>query len=315
MPMKALLGYGTHAIAVAGVAVLGFAPLTMSVARAQGSINLGSRGGIAGATAERTAPPTDDTSSIFEFSARGGFVSDYIYRGTTLSDHRPAVGAAFELTALGILYAGTTFASVKLPSQPAAEITMGGGIRPKLGDVTFDFGWTRYFYPGESPPPGTTAGIEYWEATARADTKLGELLRVAGGFAYSPNVSNTGAWSKYAAFGLGIDVSAKMLPPEVSVSLTSVVGYSWFGNQSPELSGFALPAYLNWHAGVTFTRKNLNLDLRYYDTNLSKEDCFIFTGDPGATPGGSIDPVRNPEGLMSRWCSATFVAKFWFALN
>jgi len=28
---------------------------------------------------------------------------------------------------------------------------------------------------------------------ARADTKLGELLRVAGGFAYSPNVSNTGA--------------------------------------------------------------------------------------------------------------------------
>jgi hypothetical protein len=25
--------------------------------------------------------------------------------------------------------------------------------------------------------------------------------------------------------------------------------------------------------------------------------------------------VRNPEGLMSRWCSATFVAKFWFALQ
>jgi hypothetical protein len=59
----------------------------------------------------------------------------------------------------------------------------------------------------------------------------------------------------------------------------------------------------------------LNLDLRYYDTNLSKENCFVFTGDPGTTPGGSVDPVRNPEGLRSRWCSATFVAKFWFALN
>ena len=66
---------------------------------------------------------------------------------------------------------------------------------------------------------------------------------------------------------------------------------------------------------MTFTRKNFNLDLRYYDTNLSKENCFVFTGDPGATPGGSIDPLRNPEGLRSRWCSATFVAKFWFALN
>ena len=46
-----------------------------------------------------------------------------------------------------------------------------------------------------------------------------------------------------------------------------------------------------------------------------KENCFVLTGDLSATPGGSIDPLRNPEGLRSRWCSATFVAKFWFALN
>ena len=76
-----------------------------------------------------------------------------------------------------------------------------------------------------------------------------------------------------------------------------------------------MPAYLNWNAGVTFTRQIFNLDLRYYDTNLSKENCFVFTGDPNATPGGGVDPVRNPQGLTSRWCSATFVAKFWFALQ
>jgi hypothetical protein len=51
------------------------------------------------------------------------------------------------------------------------------------------------------------------------------------------------------------------------------------------------------------------------DTNLSKETCFVLTGDPTARPGGSIDPVTNPEGLTSRCCSATFVAKVWFALN
>ena len=66
---------------------------------------------------------------------------------------------------------------------------------------------------------------------------------------------------------------------------------------------------------MTFSRAMFNLELRYFDTNLSKENCFVFTGDLGATPGGSIDPVRNPAGLMSRWCSATFVAKFWFALQ
>ena len=35
-----------------------------------------------------------------------------------------------------------------------------------------------------------------------------------GGFAYSPNVSNTGAWSKYAAFGLGIDVPSRLRAEE-----------------------------------------------------------------------------------------------------
>jgi uncharacterized protein (TIGR02001 family) len=280
----------------------------------EASISLGARGGLTNAAPVRAAPTQERANSPIEFSARAGFASDYIYRGTTLSAHKPAVGAALE-AALGWLYAGATFSSVKLPSQPAAEITMSTGVRPKLGEIQFDLGWTYFYYPGETVPVGTFAGIEYWEALARADTKIGEWLRVAGGFAYSPNVSNTGAWSKYAAFGLGIDLPSNVLPAKLAVSLTGGAGYSWFGNQSAQLGGFPLPAYLNWNAGVTFTRSIFNLDLRYYDTNLSKENCFVFTGDPGATPGGQIDPVTNPQGLVSRWCSATFVAKAWFALN
>jgi uncharacterized protein (TIGR02001 family) len=274
-------------------------------------INLGGRGWSAPEATVATPPKEGET---LQFSAKAGLASDYIYRGTTLSDRKPAVGAAIE-AAFSVFYAAATVASVKLPTQPAAEITMTGGIRPTVGNVSFDFGWTYFLYPGEIAPVGGSAGIEYWEALARADTTIGDLLRVAGGFAYSPNVSNTGAWSKYAAFGVGVDLPSGALPQNVTASLTGGAGYFWFGNQSAELGGFPLPAYLNWNAGVTFTRNMVNLDLRYYDTNLSKEDCFVFTGDPNATPGGSIDPVRNPEGLRSRWCSATFVAKFWFALN
>jgi len=61
-------------------------------------------------------------------------------------------------------------------------------------------------------------------------------------------------------------------------------------------------------------RKIFSLDLRYHDTNLSKENCFVFTGDPNATLGGQTT-MTNPEGLTSNWCSATFVAKFGFELN
>ena len=97
---------------------------------------------------------------------------------------------------------------------------MNAGVRPKLGDIDFDLGWTYFLYPGETVPPGVLAGIDYWEAIARADTRIGDILRVAGGFAYSPNVSNTGAWSKYAAFGLGVDLPRKALPQNVTASVT-----------------------------------------------------------------------------------------------
>ena len=249
--------------ALAAAVALSPAPETGGSARAQtgddtagGSINIGARAGLAADAPVRTAPRQDGAAGPFEFSARAGFASDYIYRGVTLSDRKPAVGAGLE-AALGLLYAGATVTSVKLPSQPAAEITMTGGVRPKLGNIDFDFGWTYFLYPGETVPPGVLAGIEYWEAGARADTRIGEALRVAGGFAYSPNVSNTGAWSKYAAFGLGVDLPRNALPQNVTASVTGVLGYYWFGNQSAALGGFPLPAYLNWNAGVTFTRSDL----------------------------------------------------------
>ena len=306
-----------HTIALAA---LGLVPMITNSAHAQqpdnsgaGSLAISGRSGPAAGAAGRPASSQEGDGSTVEFSARAGFATDYIYRGTTLSDRKPAVGAGFEAT-LRTFYAGTTLTSVDLPSRPAAEIVLSTGVRPKLGKVEFDFGWTYFFYPDETPL-GPVSDTDYWEVAARAETKIADKLRIAGGFAYSPNVSNTGAWSRYTAFGLGLELPRNALPESVTASLTGGAGYSWFGNQSAALGGFPLPSYINWNVGVTLTRKSLNLDLRYYDTDLSRENCFVYTGDPNASPGGTINPVTNPEGLTSGWCSATLVAKLWFALN
>jgi uncharacterized protein (TIGR02001 family) len=297
---------------IAAFVGLWLAPMTGGLARAEtpevspgGAIGLGNRGWSAPASSRATP------AKELEFSARAGFASDYIYRGTTLSDHGPAAGAALEAS-FGALYAGTTVATVKLPTQPVAEFTFAGGIRPKIATIDFDLGVTYFAYPGERLP-GATNGINYWEAVIRGDRRIGESIRIAGGYAYSPNVSNTGASSQYVAAGLGFDLPGRLLPESLGVSFTTAAGYSWFGDQAPQLGGFPLPAYLNWQAGVTFTHKVFNLDLRYYDTNLSKENCFVFTGDPNARAGGRVDLVTNPAGLVSNWCGATFVAKAWFA--
>lgn len=298
---------------VAFVGLCWLAPMTGTVARAEtpeeksasAPIGLGNRGWSA---AETTGA---EAGRDIEMSVRAGAASDYIYRGTTESAGGPAAGAAFE-GRFNSVYVGASVATVKLPTEPAAELTIAGGLRRKIADIDFDLGVTYFAYPNEKRP-GETDGINYWEAAIRGDKSLGESVRVAAGYAYSPNVSNTGAWSQYVAAGLGYIVPSRLLPDNLSVMFTVAAGYSWFGHQAPQLDGLPVPAYLNWQAGVTFTRDALNLDLRYYDTNLSRENCYVSTGDPTARPGGRVDLLTNPDGLMSNWCGARVVAKVWFA--
>ena len=45
------------------------------------------------------------------------------------------------------LYGGIAATSVKLATDPTAEIDLYGGIRPTFGPVAFDFGGIYYWYP------------------------------------------------------------------------------------------------------------------------------------------------------------------------
>ena len=51
-------------------------------------------------------------------------------------------------------------------------------------------------------------------------------------------------------------------------------------------------------------------DLRYYDTDLSKANCNVLTGDHTASFNPAAASATNPDGLASRWCGAAFIAKF-----
>lgn len=282
---------------------------------AASTIDLGARGapGSAG-PAGAAAPSSNLAIGPVQFSPRAGFATEYLSRGTTQSAHQPAAGAVIEATLADKLYASAGVTSVRLPGNATAEVALGYGIRPSISSVDFDISWNYYAYPGQGAATAN-GGSQYGEGVVRADTKLGEKLHLAAGFGVSPNYSNTGAWSEYTAAGLGYELPRSALPEKVGAVVSGGAGYFVFGNQSAAIGGFPLPAYLNWNFGVTFERGNLHFDLRYFDTNLSRASCFVLTGDPNATAGGPINPLTNPRGLESNWCSATLVAKFWFALN
>ena len=201
-----------RSLTVLAIAVAAVGPLLIADHSALGQAAPGNYGGAIslgghGWSSFEGAPVTSGReANQLEFSFRGGVATDYIYRGTTLSDHKPAVGGAIEAT-FGALYAGVAVASVKLPTQPAAEITFSAGARRTIGGIDLDFGVSYFAYPGEIPD---SPGTDYWQAAIRADKRINEVFRVAGGFAYSPNVSNTGAWSWYAAGGVGLDVPSSV---------------------------------------------------------------------------------------------------------
>src|SRR5262249_33556397 len=87
------------------------------------------------------------------------------------------------------------------------------------------------------------------------------------------------------------------------------------GGVSAGGGGLALPAFNNWHAGLTFSYQVFKLGLNYTDTSISRENCFVLTDDLGATPGGVENPGDNPLGLRSRLCSATFSATLGFEFH
>jgi hypothetical protein len=79
-------------------------------------------------------------------------------------------------------------------------------------------------------------------------------------------------------------------------------------------SGVDLADYVAWNIGAGLAHRGVTFDLRYFDSNLSKEECWLLTGDLGATPGG-IPSAANPLGLRSNWCGSSVVAKVTFDMT
>ena len=189
-------------------------------------------------------------------------------------------------------------------------------IRPTLGAFDFDIGAAYYYYPGEIGPDLSN----YWEAHATVSHKLTEKLTLGATLAYAPDVWQTGAWGTYAAGAISLDLPTDLLPSGVGWTLSGDLGRSVFGRTSSAGgvsaggAGLPLPAYTNWRAGLTFSYNVLKLGLNYTDTTLSKEKCYVMTGDLGALAGG-VSTADNPTGLRSALCGATFSATLGFEIS
>lgn len=254
-------------------------------------------------------------------------VSDYNFRGISQSNRRPSVSAYFEprynINPNLQAYVGLAGNSISFPNSPSAEIDIYGGLRSTLGALTLDVGAWYYWYPGGQAHDGLTAAtpflpngngiyakVDFWEVYGKVGYAFNDNFSVGANLFYSPSWLNTGAPGTY------LSGTSKYLFPALANGVqfytSGEVGHYWIGSTKVDGAVFAfpvnLPDYTTWNVGVGWTYKVFTVDLRYYDTDLSKENCNILSADHTATGGGVVSPA-NPLGNQSKWCGAAFVAK------
>jgi len=247
-------------------------------------------------------------------------------------------------------YAGISGESIDFPNHAAAEIDFYGGFRPTFDKLALDFGVWEYYYPGGTCWNATVAGCNgYSGNTVPTNLPNGNAAKASASFVefyakatytindqwaagiqewYSPSVSNTGADGWYTVGNLTYTAPGSWFPANSGLGgyISADLGYWALGTSdsfyctqaagacaAPFPNGVPYTSYWNWDAGFGWTYKAFTLDLRYYDTNLSKGDCNAFTSD--YTASGVSSTTINPGGPGSNWCGAAYIAKLSFATN
>lgn len=123
--------------------------------------------------------------------------SDYISRGVSNSDGKPAFQAYMEAS-YGMAYAGLWGSSVDFGDDNTAELDLYAGIRPEFGKVTLDIGYARYLYNDD----GDCCG----EAYVKADYAINDDFS-AGGEAFHDFAAQTTYLRAKASYALPQDFS------------------------------------------------------------------------------------------------------------
>jgi hypothetical protein len=163
--------------------------------------------------------------------------------------------------------------------------------------------------------PWTVKDTDYWEVYGKVTWDvIKDRFALGANFYYSPDWLGSGAYGFYASGTAKVTMQSFNFPTlvgskEVGWYISGEVGHYSLGTTDPILGSVNLPDYWTWNVGVAFTHGVFTLDLRYYDTDASKEECFALTGDLRGLAGGS-----NPIG-QSKWCNASFVVSTKFDLT
>ncbi len=202
----------------------------------------------------------------FSWSMTVGGTSDYIFRGLSLNNERPAAQGSVDV-GYGIFYAGAWASNVSGAGYEPMELDLYAGIKPVLGQVTFDFGIIGYLYPIAD------GSLDYVEFKAGASTELVKSLNGTVTFYYTPDADNyPETWT--------VEGTLAYTLPEVGVFTPTVSAGAGYSNDMNNVGAFTSvdDNYVYWNAGIAFAVEKFTFDFRYWDTNIDQIPGDIYTG-------------------------------------
>jgi uncharacterized protein (TIGR02001 family) len=200
-----------------------------------------------GALAADEGVASPDVSQMFDVAFGAAVTSDYISRGITQTDHGAAIQGYIE-PSFGIIYGGVWASNVAFGGVADTEVDAYVGIRPEIGNVTLDLGYSQAFY---LLTPTDSSGEFY----GKVDVSVTDNVTIGGQFFVNPVTSDT-----YTEANADVG-----LPHGFGVS--GALGF---------VSGSTL--YTTWNAGIYYSPVEwAKVDLRYTATNLSSTDCGTIT--------------------------------------
>ena len=205
------------------------------------------------------AEEEEGASGPFTLSGGADLVSDYRYRGISLSNEKVAVQPSLTLTHESGFYVsgwGSTLPDSPLYGKFELDLIAGFSTEVAPG-TTVDLNTTYYTYPGHRNGAGPA---NYVEVIGSLSHDIGPVS-ATGLVAYAPSQKSLGSDdSVYLNLGLGYAIANS------PVTLNAGVGYTdgSLGVAAPDGN------YLDWSIGASFAAGPATLTVAYIDTDIKK---------------------------------------------
>jgi uncharacterized protein (TIGR02001 family) len=188
-----------------------------------------------------------ETDSAFSISGNVALVTDYRFRGVSLSAGDPALQGGIDVVHDSGFYIGTWASSIQ-GGTPYGEVELdvyGGWTGEVASGVTVDVGLLYYIYPTTDDPLNLDPDTDYFEPYASVATSLGPIGATFG-VAYAWEQDSLGGNDNlyvYTDWTLGI--------PNTPVSLSAHLGYTDGVLAPPLLAGTGDDDGLDWSIGAS----------------------------------------------------------------